>query len=323
MNHRHLLAGAFALVALLAVPGYASATPSYSLRVEAPGATLDPGTQYAVRSPIGALRGETLANGNCARGQGRIPLAGRTALGLAATAFNATKALDPLWIVEDGFGRRICRMAGFNETDTPFTGWLYRVNHTAPPVGADVAQLKHADEVLWVFADFGSGINTGDELVLNAPIATAPGMIEVSVTSVSFDGAVTPAPDGTVVTGGAAPVTTVGGKALVGVPSGTSFLRATADAATPTEIASASQSVCAFANPADCPPQRGQRIVGTNLNDGFKGGGGPDIVRTRGGRDKVRVRGGATDVVNCGKGRDIVIADASDKLRKCEKVKGV
>jgi hypothetical protein len=148
-------------------------------------------------------------------------------------------------------------------------------------------------------------------------------MVEVSVTSVSFDGVVTPAADGTVVTGGAAPVTTVGGKALVGLQPGTSFLRATADAATPTEIASAPQSVCAFANPADCPAQRGLRIVGTNLNDGFKGGAGPDVIRTRGGRDKVRVRGGAADVVNCGKGRDIVIADASDKIRKCEKVKGV
>jgi hypothetical protein len=118
MKHRHLLAGAFALMALLAVPGSAAATPSYSLRVEAPGATLDPGTRYSVRSPIGAPRGETLANGNCARGQGRIPLAGRTALGLAATAFNATKALRPVWVVEDGFGRRICRIASFNETDS-------------------------------------------------------------------------------------------------------------------------------------------------------------------------------------------------------------
>lgn len=323
MKHRHLLAGAFALVAFLAVPGSAAATPTYSLRVEAPGATLDPGTRYAVRSPIGALRGETQANGNCARGQGQIPLAGRTALGLAATAFNATKSLDPLWIVEDGFGRRICRMASFNETDVPFTGWLYRVNHVAPPLSAELAAIKHADEVLWVFADFGSGINTGDELVLNAPVQTAPGTVEVSVASVSFDGAVTPADDGTIITGGATPVTTAGGKALVPLASGIASLRATADVATPDEIASAAQSVCAFANPADCPAERGLRIVGTNLRDGFKGGAGPDTIRTRGGKDKVRVRGGGIDVVDCGKGRDIVIADATDKLRKCEKVKGV
>jgi Ca2+-binding RTX toxin-like protein len=323
MNHRHLLAGAFALMALLAVPGSAAATPSYSLRVEAPGATLDPGTRYSVRSPIGAPRGETLANGNCARGQGRIPLAGRTALGLAATAFNATKALRPVWVVEDGFGRRICRIASFNETDTPFTGWLYRVNHVAPPVSAELAPLKHADEVLWVFADFGSGTNTGDELVLDAPIRTAPGSVEVSVSSVSFDGTVTLAADGTTITGGASPVTTAGGKALVPIAPGVSFLRATADAATPTEIASSSLSVCASANPADCPAKRGLRIVGTNLKDRFKGGAGPDVIRTRGGRDKVRVRGGGRDVVKCGKGRDFVIADASDKLRKCEKVKRV
>jgi hypothetical protein len=321
MNHRHLLAGALALVALLAVPGSAAATPTYSLRVEAPGATLDPGTRYAVRSPIGALRGESQANGNCTRGQGRIPLAGRTALGLAATAFNATKSLDPLWVVEDGFGRRICRMAGFNETDTPFTGWLYRVNHAAPPMSGELAQIKHADEVLWVFADFGSGVNTGDELVVNAPVRTAPGTVEVSVSSFSFDGVVTPADDGTVVTGGVTPVTTTAGKALVPLASGVSTLRATADPATPDEIPSGAQSVCALANPADCPAERGLRIIGTNVRDVFKGGAGPDVIRTRGGKDKIRVRGGGADLVNCGNGRDRVIADRADQLRRCEKVK--
>ena len=323
MKHRHLLAGALVLAAVLAVPGSAAATPSFSLRVEAPGAVLDPGTMYAPRSPIGALRGESLPSGNCVRGAGRIDLAGQTAMGLAASAFNATKTLDPLWIVEDSFGRRICRIASFNETDTPFTGWLYRVNNVAPTVSAELAELKKGDEVLWVFADFGSGTNTGDELVLDAPVRTAPGMVEVSVTSVSFDGVLIPAADGTTVTGGTTPVTTVGGKALVPLASGTSVLRATADAATPTEIPSAALSVCALANPSDCPAQRGQRIVGTNLRDSFKGGAGPDVIRTRGGRDKVRVKGGASDVVNCGNGRDVVIADSTDKVRKCEKVKGV
>ena len=42
-----------------------------------------------------------------------------------------TEPCGPLLVAEDAFGRRICRIGGFNETDTPFTGWLYRVNHVA------------------------------------------------------------------------------------------------------------------------------------------------------------------------------------------------
>jgi hypothetical protein len=52
----------------------------------------------------------------------------------------------------------------------------------------------------------------------------------------------------------------------------------------------------------------------------FKGGLGPDVIRSRGGKDKVRVRGGLRDVVDCGKGKDKAIVDATDRVRHCEKV---
>jgi Ca2+-binding RTX toxin-like protein len=322
MKVRFLMAGAAALIALALAPAASSAAPAFKLRVEAPGQTLDPGTMYVPRNPIAVQRGESLANGNCTRGSGSFSVGGRTALGLAASASNANKALQPLWVVEDSFGRRVCRIAGFNETDTPFTGWLFRVNNEAPPVSAELSPVGKGDEVLWVFADFGSGANTGDELVIEAPVRTTPGVVQVQVNAVTFDGQVAPAPDGTVVSGGTAPATTTGGSALVPVAAGTATLRAEGAGVSPTEIPSLPLSVCAAPDVSDCPPARGRTIVGTNLKDNLKGGGGPDVIRTRGGADKVRVKGGGSDRVDCGKGRDVVIADRTDKVKRCERAGG-
>jgi hypothetical protein len=86
-------------------------------------------------------------------------------------------------------------------------------------------------------------------------------------------------------------------------------------------IASNELPLCVLANPQDCPPVPGKRVVGTNARDNFKGSRGPDRIRTRGGKDKVRVRGGSTDRVNCGNGKDVVIADRADRTKKCEKVR--
>lgn len=321
MRSRFPVAAAIALAITATTATEASATPSFSLRVEAPGKTIDPGTFYAARSPIGAQRGALAGAGDCVRAAGDIPLAGRTALGLVASAANASAAMRPLLVVENSFGKRICRIDGFNETDAPFTGWLYRVNHAAPPLSGELVGISKRDEVLWVFANFGSGANTGDELVLSAQARTTPGLLGVSVQAVSFDGAVKPAPDGTVVSGGAALATTVGGAALVPVTAGRTTLRATGPGVAPTEIASNRAKVCVAEPIKSCERGPGRRIVGTNLADRFKGTAGPDVIRTRGGRDVVRVRGGGRDVVNCGKGRDRVVADRSDRLRRCERVR--
>ena len=317
---RFLVAGAVTLAAILSTAGGASATPAYNLRVEAPGTTVDPGTFYAVRDPIGAQRGELQSAGNCVRAPGDIAVGGRTALGLAASAANGSGALRPLLIVEDSFGKRICRINGFNETDMPFTGWLYRVNHVAPPLSAELVSIQPTDQVLWVFANFGTGANTGDELVLTGPFRAAPGTIQVQVQAVTFDGVVKPAPDGTAVVGGASPAITAGGVATVAVSERTT-LRAVGPGVAPTEIPSNELPLCVLANPQDCPPVPGKRAVGTNARDNFKGSRGPDRIRTRGGKDKVRVRGGSTDRVNCGKGTDVVIADPTDRTKKCEKVR--
>jgi hypothetical protein len=321
MNARHLVAAALALAITATSSTTASATPAFSLRVEAPGTTIDPGTYYAPRSPVNAQRGELAGSGNCVRTSGDIPLAGQTALGLVASAANANGALGPLLVAEDAFGKRICRIGVFNETDSPFTGWLYRVNHVAPSLSGELTGLTRTDEVLWAFANFGSGENTGDELVVSAPLQNAPGTIPVTVKAVTFDGNVKNAPDGTVVTGGTSPVTTVGGVATVSVASGFATLRATGPGAVPTEIPSNQLRICAFANPADCPPSPGRSIVGTDLRDKFKGTGGPDTIRSRGGNDRVIVRGGGIDLVKCGKGKDLAVGDSTDRLRGCEKVR--
>ena len=317
---RSPVAGALALAAILAAAGPAWATPAYHLRVEAPGTTVDPGTYYSVRDPIGAQRGETPASGNCVRASGDLSIGGETALGLAAAAANGSAALRPLLVVEDSFGRRICRIGGFNETDSPFTGWLFRVNEAAPPMSAELVPIETTDEVLWVFANFGSGANTGDALVLTGPFRSTPGSVQVSVEAVSYEGVRGPAPDGTVITGGSTPVTTAGGVATVPVTASTT-LRAVGPGPAPTEIPSNELPLCVAAAVEECPSIPGKRIVGTNLRDKFKGGGGPDRIRTRGGKDEVRVRGGSTDRVDCGSGKDVVIADRSDRTRKCEKVR--
>jgi hypothetical protein len=279
---RFLVAGAVTLAAIMSTAGSASATPAFKLRVEAPGTTLDPGTHYAVRDPIGAQRGELQGAGNCVRASGDLTLGGKTALGLAASAANASAALRPLLIVEDSFGRRICRIDGFNETDSPFTGWLFRVNHVAPPMSAELVPIQPTDEVLWVFANFGTGANTGDELVLSGPFRVAPGTIQVSVTAIAFDGASSPAPDGTVITGGTSPqrlwaASRRWSSAEHHATGGWSGRRA--DQIPSNELPSACWRIRRIARPCrkrivDQPPRQ------------LQGDGWPDRIRTRGGRTR-------------------------------------
>ena len=139
------------------------------------------------------------------------------------------------------------------------------------------------------------------------------------VDAYSFDGSRDAAPDGTVVNGGVSPATTVGGVAAVTLTPGSRFLRAVGPGSAAEEIPSNRASVCVAADLDDCPAVRGRRIVGTNRADRLRGRGGPDSIRSRGGRDRVYVRGGGVDRVHCGKGRDRVIADTGDILRRCER----
>lgn len=55
--------------------------------------------------------------------------------------------------VEFSFGPFVDRIGRYPASGS--SGWVYKVNHVSPPVGANVYQLKDGDEVLWYFARFG------------------------------------------------------------------------------------------------------------------------------------------------------------------------
>ena len=50
----------------------------------------------------------------------------------------------------------------------------------------------------------------------------------------------------------------------------------------------------------------------------MNGGSGRDRINAGSGNDRINVRDGRRDVVNCGSGKDDVLADKSDVLRGCE-----
>lgn len=67
--------------------------------------------------------------------------------------------------------------------------------------------------------------------------------------------------------------------------------------------------------------------LGDDLVDGgagadrLTGGDGRDRIVGRAGADRIDARDGARDRVDCGKGRDRVVADRSDRLTNCERVR--
>lgn len=307
-------AGAVALISILccacaAVPAVA-ADPAPVLRVEGPTRLLDPGTAYVT----GTESLPAASDAGCRRSDDRHRVPGATALGILGSASEAQRALRPLGVAEDEFGLRVCRVGDHVERDTPFSGWLYRVNHRSPTVAASLRKVRSSDEVLWFFANFGKDINTGDELVLEAPARARPGKVQVEVTAYSFDGQASPAADGTLVRGGRRPVATKNGRATVFLEPGRKLLRAVHRP----DIPSARLTVCVDADLARCPVSRGRTIIGTAGADVIADTSGPDVIRGRAGADRVNVRGGGADSVNCGRGRDRVVLSAGDAARNCE-----
>ena len=61
---------------------------------------------------------------------------------------------------------------------------------------------------------------------------------------------------------------------------------------------------------------------GDEGDDVVDGGEGRDRIRGGAGDDEIRVAGGARDTVDCGPGVDHVMADRSDRVKRCEFVKG-
>ncbi len=259
----------------------------------------------------------TTSSSTC-KGSGDVKtVQGPTALGLLWSGAAVTKQLRPVAVSDEfDFGLLVCGISSFIGGDTAY--WLYKVDHKSPEVGAEQYPLKGGEEVLWFFSDTTAGVNTGNELALQAPARAKPGStVAVRVWSYDTAGKRTPVA-GAVVQGEDEAITDAQGRATLATPNqGTLRLRAEHGADIPSQIV----SVCITAKPK-CSSRRGKRIVGTAKADRISGTKGPDAITAGKGADRVSVRGGGRDTVTCGKGRDRVNADRSDRVgRDCEVVK--
>jgi hypothetical protein len=294
-----------------------------NLRVEALGKTLDPGTNYS--NP----RITTRNSNACGARESRTErLGGGNAMGIVANAAESNRRLSP-FRTSDTFaseaGLLACQIGAYKGFDD--RSWLYRVNLRAVNRSADRKRVDRNDDVLWYFADFSNGRNTGDALELRgAPAAADPGEeFQVRVLGYPFSG--TPAPAaGVSVTGASEPTAADGTTTVTAISGGVMRLRASGGDA----VRSARVEVCVAAGDSRCRDPRGEtfvgtggpdRLVATGGGDVIRPGGGNDAVAARAGADRVQARDGDRDRVNCGAGQDSVAADGRDRLSdNCEQV---
>ena len=230
-----------------------------------------------------------------------------------------TKSLRPLAVSDEfDFGLFVCGISSFVGGDTAY--WLYKVDHkTARGGRRPVPAQGRRSRCSGTSATRTANVNTGDELVLQAPARAKPDS-DVAVRVWSYDSrrqahARPRAPWCRART--RRPPTPRDGPPSTRPSRGTLRLRAERGA----DIPSQTVSVCITAKPR-CPSRRGKRIFGTAKADRIAGTKGPDTVSAGAGADRVSVRGGGRDTVRCGKGRDRVSADRSDRVgRDCEVVK--
>lgn len=222
-----------------------------------------------------------------------------TVLGALIDASKSDADLKPLMItdgfVDDGFGFGVCDIGGL-ETEG-FAYWYSAVNKAGSTTGPDLIPVSNGDLNLW-YLTTGDESGFPSELVLKAPkrvVAGEPFTAKVRRLL----------PDGTkeyavgVNIGDA--VTDELGEAELTLSAGTGTIRATGG---PDDVPSAEVLICAAADLADCPENRGILIYGSAGADGIRGTDGPDVI-------------------DCGKGEDIVRrAQSSDEIAdNCEKVK--
>jgi hypothetical protein len=297
-----------AVTAVLGVPATAGAAEQADLRVEA-------GKQLTDASYVtDTARIKTTKSSSC-KGSGETKtVQGANALGLLWSAGAQTKPLRPVAVSDEfDFGLLVCSISTFTSSDTAY--WLYKVDHKLPEVGAEQFPLKGGEQVLWYYSDTTANLNTGDELVLQAPARAEPnGDVKVRVWAYDSAGKRSAAAGAAV--GGA--TTDAEGRATISAPAkGSLKLRAERAA----DIASQTLSVCVTAKDG-CPARRGKKLYGSAKADRIKGTKGPDSVTAGGGADRISVRGGGRDKVRCGAGKDRVSADRKDVVaRDCEVVK--
>jgi hypothetical protein len=299
----------------LGAPAAALARPTITnLRVEAGGSALQSTTGYVHDT----ARIRTSRRPGCEGSRQRRTISGPTALGILAYADNVNRRLRPVEISDQfEFGLFVCGIGGFQSAGAE-RFWSLKVNHVLPERGGDQIRVGRGDEVLWFFVDASTGTNTGNELVLQAPSRARPGeSVGVRVLVYSFSGLATPAAGAQVMFDENAVTTDSNGNAQVPAGSeGSLRLRATRGS----DVPSTPLTLCVNDDLSRCPALRGQRIVGTNRSQTIRGSQAGDSIAARGGNDVVRVRGGDLDRVSCGRGRDLVVASANDRIsRNCER----
>ena len=80
-----------------------------------------------------------------------VTVSGATPLGALEKASRRGEFFYRVWAASFGpYVDRIGRRAASGSS-----GWVYKVNHASPPVGADQYRLRRGDSVLWYWATFG------------------------------------------------------------------------------------------------------------------------------------------------------------------------
>ena len=308
-----LLAFAIVLLALLA-PAASAAPVSVDLRVvDTAGFTMAEQTQF---TDTVTFRSSPEANcfGPGTEGSGEnVTIQGPTALGAVVDASQADSDLRPIWVTDHfDFGLGLCAIGGKEPTSSGF--WYLKVNHVGSQVGGDQAVVKTADQVLWYLAP---EFPPPDELELVAPTQARPGEpFQVTVFSYADDGTKSPAA-GAVVSGAFEPTGADGTTTITPPAEGTFPLQARRGSDIPSNVV----NLTANSELDPCAAEVAEEIIGTRKREKINGTPGPDAVTARGGKDRVRVAGGCSDVVDCGSGRDKATVDATDVVRRCNKVR--
>lgn len=192
------LTGLIAVVCSVTPAGIASAAVKAELRVQGGQLqSLDAGNTY--RTDTETLKSSDKCGPTTEK---RHKIDGATAMGLVETAQRENKKLRPFRVSDTfGFGLIVCEIGPFGSFSAT-KAWLYKVNHKSPDVGGELFELEKNDSVLWYFANFFTGSNTGDELVLKAPNKVTRGEdFTVRVEAYDAAGNKTPA-EGVAISGG-------------------------------------------------------------------------------------------------------------------------
>jgi len=308
-----LLAWAVFLFLLIAPYAHADPVPVGLRVVDTAGFTMAEQTQFTDTVTFkSAPEADCFGPGTGGSGN-NVTIQGPTALGAVVDASQADGDLRPIWVTDYfSFGLGLCAIGGKEPTSSGF--WYLKVNHVGSQVGGDQAVVKSGDQVLWYLApDFPPP----DELELAAPTQARPGEpFQVSVFSYADDGTKTPA-SGAVVSGAFAPTDANGTTTINPAAEGTFPLQARRGPDIPSNVVNL--TVDEELDP--CAAQVSEEIVGTRKRDKVEGTPGPDTITARGGDDRVRTEGGCSDIVDCGSGRDKATVDASDVVRRCNRVR--